>query len=335
MITPRPFGQLDGNPVMQGVLETPDARVSVMNYGCVIRDWRVTGRDHAVVLGFDQFDDYPRHSASFGVIAGRVANRIANARFHLDGKEYNVPANFLGKHCLHGGAIGLQRRLWTMEADTAARALRLSYRSPDGEEGFPGAVDFTVTMQLDGAVLTIDMEGRPDRPTPINLAQHNYYNLNGMGDVRGHWLHVAAEQHTAVDEELIPTGEIAPVEGTPMDFRAPARIGDVDPKRVGFDSNLVLNPDRDVAAPAATAWSDESGLQLSLWTEEPGLQLYDSANMDIPVAGLDGTHYGPFAGLCLEAQHFPDAVNHPSFPSIVCTPERPYHQRLAVEIRQR
>lgn len=331
MIATRRFGEHDGREVTEAVLQSASARVSILNFGCIMRDWRVAGRDHAVILGFDRFDDYLTHARSHGVIAGRVANRTAFGRFSLNGTDYQLPANN-GPHHLHGGPVGLQRRVWDMETDSAAQAVRLTYSSPDGEAGYPGNVDFRIDFALDGARLTIDMAAMPDRPTPINLAQHNYYNLNGRGDVRGHWMHIAADQYTPVDDGLIPTGALASVAGTQLDFRSPARIGDVDPGRIGFDTNLVLRPDRDRAEPSASVWSDESGLKLRVWTDEPGLQLFNGPKMTIGTPGLDGTTYGPFGGLCLEAQHWPDALNKPHFPSIIRSPGAPYRQRLMLDI---
>ncbi|MEO1550658.1 MAG: aldose epimerase family protein [Pseudomonadota bacterium] len=327
----RQIGTHQGKPVLEAVLHSDSAQVSVLNYGCVIRDWRVQAQDRTVpvVLGFERFEAYPEHSKSFGIIAGRVANRTAFGRFTLEGKAYQLACNN-GAHHLHGGTVGLGRRLWEMERDGADVVLR--YASPDGEDGYPGAVAFEVRMGLHGHQLEMEITGRPDRPTPINLAQHNYYNLDGAGDVRGHLLQIAASQYTPVDEGLIPTGERRPVAGTPLDFRALTPVGQNDPLREGIDLNLVLDPTRDRHAPSALLRSEASGLCLKLWTDEPGLQLFTAPKMDIPVPGLDGVHYGPFAGLCLEAQHFPDSLNRPEWPHIVATPDAPYHQRLVVEI---
>ncbi|MEM9267716.1 MAG: aldose epimerase family protein [Pseudomonadota bacterium] len=327
----RQIATYEGRPVLEAVLESATAQVSVLNYGCVIRDWRVqaAGRVVPVVLGFDRFEDYPVHSKSFGIIAGRVANRTAHGRFTLNGETYQLACNN-GAHHLHGGDVGLGRRLWEMEADGAG--LVLTYHSPDGEDGYPGAVTFEVKLRLDEGALTFEMSGQPDRPTPINLAQHNYYNLEGGGDVREHILQIAAPHYTPVDAGLIPTGEILPVAGTRMDFTTPKRVTQEDPNLQGIDLNLVLEAERDRSLPAVALESETTGLRLALWTDEPGLQLFNAPQMDIPVPGIDGARYGRFAGLCLEAQHFPDSLNHPGWPSIIARPETPYHQRLVVEI---
>ncbi|MHA3977295.1 aldose epimerase family protein [Halovulum sp. GXIMD14794] len=328
----RSIGAHEGETVEEAVLDSGAARISVMNYGCVIRDWRVPaqGREVPCVLGFEKFAPYPEHSKSFGIIAGRVANRTANGRFSLEGRTYELPVNN-GPNHLHGGPVGLGKRIWEMASD-GNDAVLLRYSSPDGEMGYPGAVEFEVRFALDGARLLIEMAGDPDRPTPINLAQHNYYNLNGRGDILGHRLRVAASRYTPVDEVQIPSGALDPVKGTQLDYRSEARIGDVDADRVGADHNLVLDEGRDPAAPAAELASDETGLRLRMWTDQPGIQLFTAKPMQIGVPGLDGETYGPFGGVCLEAQHFPDSLNHPEFPSIIATPDAPYRQRLEVEI---
>ncbi|MEM9049352.1 MAG: aldose epimerase family protein [Pseudomonadota bacterium] len=323
----RRIAQHDGRDVVESVLEDGLTRICVLNYGCVIRDWRLGERP--MVLGFERFEPYPAHSPSFGIVAGRVANRIAGAGFTLEGKAYRLSENIPPNH-LHGGHLGLGRRVWTMETDAASRAVQLKYRSPDGEEGYPGSVDFSVSYRLEGGRLICEMAGRPDRPTPINLAQHNYYNLAGRGDIRDHRLTVAAEHYLPVSGALIPTGAVAPVHGTMFDFREARRIAEADPAAAGHDHNLCLSGSRQLAEPAAEVTAD--GRRLRLWTDQPGLQLYTGSKLGPPVPGLDGQRYGPFAGLCLEAQGWPDAVNQPNFPSVIATPERPYAQRLEVEI---
>jgi len=324
------FGKFDGRDVTRATLTDGDVAVSILNYGCITQDWRVPlgGTRVPVVLGFEQFEDYPEHSRSFGIIAGRVANRTALGRFELGGIAYQLPINN-GPNHLHGGLRGLGRRLWTMEAD-GPRSVQLSYHSPDGEEGYPGAVDFNILITLEGRALTYVMTGVPDRATPINLAQHSYYNLNAA-HVLDHKLHLTAAHYTPVDDTLIPTGQIDPVAGTHFDFRKPAAIGDLDPRRTGIDLNMVLDADRDTTAPAAILEAP-NGLSLKLWTDQPGIQLFNAPEMTIAVPGLAGQRYGHFSGLCLEAQKFPDALNQPHFPSIICTPDAPYHQKLTVEI---
>jgi aldose 1-epimerase len=329
----RVFGRHEGRDVTEIVLESADAAVAILNYGCVLRDWRVDagGRALPMTLGFAEFDAYVHHSRSFGIIAGRVANRTKRGRFRLDGREWQLSINH-GENHLHGGTLGLGRRLWAMEGDGAREAVELRYHSPEGEEGYPGAVDFAVSFRLEGARLIVEMDGHPDRPTPINLAQHSYYNLGGGGDVLDHVLWVDAPEHTPVGADLIPDGTIRAVEGSHLDFTDPRSIDASDPDRIGLDNNLVLRAGRNPAEPAAWATCPRSGLRLRLWTDQPGLQVFDAAKMSIAVPGLDGLRYGPYGGLCLEAQHFPDSLNNPDWPSIVRTPEAPYRQRLEVEI---
>ncbi len=329
----RRFGRLDGRDVEEVTLESADAAVTVIGWGASVRDWRVdsAGRSLPMVLGFRTLEDYVSHARFHGAVVGRVANRTAEAAFELDGRRYELDANY-GRHHLHGGRQGIGRQVWMMEADPSANAVVLTYSSPDGEGGYPGQVDFTVTYRLEGSRLHCEMAGVPDRPTPLNLAQHNYYNLAGGADVRDHLLRVEAKQYTVVDDDLIPTGEIRPVAGTRYDFREPVSFDASDPERKGVDINLVLDPDRDREAPAAEARSDWSDRVLRLWTHEPGLQVFNAPKAEIPVPGHDGQRYGRFSGLCLEAQHFPDSLHRPEWPSIIRTPEAPYLQRLMVEI---
>jgi aldose 1-epimerase len=327
----RLFGRdIAGRAIEEVTLESADAAVSILSLGCIVRDWRIDGAAGSlpVVLGFRSVEDYLHHARSHGALVGRVANRTAGSRFTLDGRTWHLTPNE-GPHHLHGGPGGLGHRIWEMEGDSAAGAVRLAYTSAEGEEGYPGTVDFAVTFRLEGATLVCEMVGVPDRPTPINLANHNYYNLGG-GTVQDHVLWLAAPDYTPVDAELIPTGEIRSVEGTPLDFREPREIGDAD-----LDHNLVLDPGRDPAKPSATLSCPRTGATLALTTAEPAIQVFDAARQEIAVPGLDGRRYRHFSGLCLEAQHFPDSLHQPEWPSIVRSPEAPYFQRLAVEIARR
>ena len=317
-----------GRAVEEVTLESAEAAVSVLSLGCIVRDWRIDGPAGSlpVVLGFRSLADYLHHARSHGALVGRVANRTAGSRFTLGGRTWDLMANE-GRHHLHGGPGGLGHRIWEMEGDSAAGTVQLAYTSAEGEEGYPGMVDFAVTFHLEGPRLVCEMRGVPDRPTPINLANHNYYNLGGDGTVQDHVLWLAAPDYTPVDAELIPTGEIRAVEGTPLDFREPREIGDTD-----IDHNLVLDSGRDVRRPSATLYCPRTDVTLALTTAEPAIQVFDAARMEIDAPGLDGRRYGRFAGLCLEAQHFPDSLHRPDWPSIVRTPETPYVQRLDVEI---
>lgn len=332
----RKFGELDGRSVDAVTLESADAAVTILSYGCVTQDWRVDGPSGSLpmVLGFPGMDGYVNASRSHGAIVGRIANRTRNARFDFDGRTWELTPNTgpNKQHHSHGGAIGLGKRNWTMETDSAAGTVALFYASPDGEEGYPGAVDFTVTFRLDGPTLVCEMAGVPDRPTPVNLASHTYYNLGGTGSVRDHVLYVDAETYTPLDAESIPTGEIAPVEGTHLDFRAPREIEASDPERKGIDNNFILRQGRDPSAVVAWARCPRTGMRLSVVTDQPGLQVFNAPTMTVAAPGHGGERYLPYAGLCFEAQHFPDSMHHPEWPSIIVTPEHPYFQRLAIGI---
>ncbi len=321
------FGDANGLRVQKAVLKNDEVSVSILSLGAITQDWRVRGTP--VVLGLNSLEDYLNHSKSFGIIAGRVANRTAKGKFELDGQPYQLAINN-GAHHLHGGPKGLGHVNWTMEP--GENAVRLTYHSPDGEMGYPGAVDFEVIVTLSGHDLIYDMTGTPDRVTPINLAQHNYYNLDGQGDVRDHRLWVDATSYTEVDADLIPTGQQRPLQGSTVDFRESTSIASRDPDRSGFDVNVALRTDRNTAEPAAILRGDQSKLELRLWTDEPGIQLFNAPSMEIPVPGLDQQTYGNFAGVCLEAQHFPDALNQPQFQSILCAPLQPYRQKLRLNI---
>jgi aldose 1-epimerase len=325
----RPFGRTaDGRLVEQVLLESDSAAVAIISLGAVVRDWRIDGPDGSLpmVLGFGSVEDYVLHARSHGAICGRVANRVRDARFTLEGREYRLTPNE-GPHQLHGGPGGISNRVWEMDTDGASGAVELRLASPDGDEGWPGAVDFAVSYRLEGPKLVCEMRGVPDRPTPINLVNHNYYNLGGGGAVKDHILWLAASEYTPTREDLIPTGEIAPVEETDLDFRAPREIGDTE-----LDINFVLDAGRDAAMAAARVECPRTGVRLELWTAEPGLQVYDSFGVTVGAKGHDGQSYGPFSGLCLEAQHFPDSLHHPEWPSIVRSADDPYYQRLEVAI---
>lgn len=327
------IGQIDGRPVRQATLRS-DAGVAlkIMDWGAVVREWRVPvgGSLRPVTLGLADPADYPAHSRYFGAIAGRVANRIARGRFTLDGRTYDLPVNN-GPNHLHGGPQGFGKRFWALEAD--ATSARLTLRSEDGDAGYPGAVDATVTYRLEGFRVDIALEATVDAPTPVNLVQHHYFNLMGAGDVLDHRLRVAADRITEVDADLTPTGRLLDVAGTPFDFRHGRSFRDAAGAPVAYDHNLCLDPARDPAAPAVELVAPDGALTLRLWTDRPGVQLYNGAKLDVAVPGLDGARYGPFAGVCLEDQDWPDAVNHPHFPGVIIRPGAPYRHVCAIEIR--
>jgi aldose 1-epimerase len=305
-----------GRAVDEARLTAGNMELHLLSYGAVTRDWRVGGR--SIVLGYDDPADYGSDRYYQGAIVGRVANRIRESRFLLEGKEVVLPAND-GAHHLHGGPGGISKQHWTLEEDRAANAVRLSYTSPDGEGGYPGRADFEVVVSLSESRLSYEMRAEVDRPTPIALAQHNYYNLTG-GEIWDHVLTVPAEEYLLADAELIMTGDRAPVQGSRYDFRRPTRLGHNAPGREMMDACLVLSPGVEPAAVLTAPGAPT----LSFITDQPGLQLYNSNTLGPPFA--------PFTGICLEPEAFPDAVHHAGFPPVKVWPGAPYRQRLSIEV---
>ncbi len=316
----------DGD-IRHHILRDGKVSVTILSLGCITQDWRVPlrGARVPVVLGFADAMDYRHNPGHVGVIAGRVANRISNASFSLDGRRHRLDPNEAPHH-LHGGGRGIGTRVWRMEPD-GDRAVRLRLRSAHGDQGYPGRVDFTVTITLVGFRLRYDMRVRPDRPTPINMAQHSYYNLMGSGSIRRHRLRLMAQSFTPTGIDMIPTGEVVSLDGQPFDFSAPRTIAEADPMNRGLDLNYVLDGTREAAMLAAP-----NGMTLRMRTDQPGLQLYTAHHLAPGAASLPGQDHAPFAGLCLEPQGFPDSPNRAQFPSVIVTPDRPYRQVLDVTI---
>jgi aldose 1-epimerase len=303
--------------------------------GRVVSLWVKDQKDQwtDVVLGFDSVAQYQRNGGSYGAIIGRYGNRISGGKFTLDGKGYSLPLND-GPNTLHGGNIGFSEVVWDA-TQTNDHTLVLKYRSADGEMGFPGNLDVTVTYTLtDDRGLMVDYEATTDAPTVINLTNHAYFNLNGEGngDINNHLMQLAASRFTPVDSTLIPTGELAPVAGTPFDFLSPVRIGerlgDAHPQVKlgrGYDHNFVLDAGKtDTLHPAAVVVGDLSGIRMEILTREPGIQFYGGNFMNGSFSGKTGKPYGFRQGFCLETQHYPDSPNQPSFPSTVLRPGESY-----------
>jgi len=346
MAEPEPFGVLpDGQPVQLYRLRSESGvEVSACTYGATITSIVTPGRDGVradVVLGFDSIAPYLAQTAFLGAIVGRYANRIARARFVLDGKTYQLEPND-GPNLLHGGARGFDKRLWKGESFTRGRdqGVRFTRVSPAGEEGFPGTLQVSVEYLLSAVgALQCSFTADTDAPTIVNLAQHAYFNLSGTATpILDHELTIAASRYTPITVDSIPTGTLDSVADTPFDFRTPRRIGDrIDESHPqlrfgrGYDHNWVLDgegrPTNSERLPyAATLRHAGSGRRLDVFTTEPGLQFY-SGNF------LDGTLQGPRgpyvrrAGLCLETQKFPDTPNHDTFPTAVIRPGKPYSAR--------
>jgi aldose 1-epimerase len=313
----------DGRPVEEVVIAAGGLTAAVISWGATVRDLRLAGVGHPLTLGFETFDPYPRHGAHFGAIAGRCANRIGGARLALGGRTYALDRNDGANH-LHGGLAGFGVRPWTVAAAGPDR-VTLTLVSPDGDGGYPGRVAATCVYRVaPPATLVVELSAETDAPTIVNLAQHCYFALDGRGDARAHRLAVAADRFTPTGPDLIPTGAVAPVAGTPWDFRAARPIG--LPGAPAYDGNLVLADARRAAPAFAARLTGADGVSLELWTTEPGLQLYDAGSLDCPFPGLGGRRYGPHAGVCLEAQLWPDALGRPGFPSPVLAPGARYAQ---------
>ncbi|MGB3554151.1 MAG: aldose epimerase family protein [Jannaschia sp.] len=289
------------------------------NLGAVLADLRLAGHAPPLVLGLADLDHYPEHSNYMGATAGRVVNRIGNARFVLDGTEYRTDPNFLGRHTLHGGSQGIGKRIWDVP-DHGEDAIRFGIDLADGEMGFPGAMRVEATYTCaPGACLRVEYRATSDAPTYCNLAHHSYWNLDGRDDVSGHVLTVDADRYVIADAELIPTG-IAPVAGTRFDFREGRSL----PGEGLLDNNMCLSDGR--VALRDVAWLRAGDVEMIVATTEPGLQVYDGAKLDTQVPGLDGRRYGRCAGVALEPQVWPDAMGRERFPSAVLRPGETYLQ---------
>ena len=330
------FGKTaDGKPVdLYTLTNSNGLEVRAMTYGGIIVSMRVPDRKGKladVVLGHDDFDGYLVNPPYFGAIVGRYANRIANGTFTLDGVKYTLPKND-GQNTLHGGLIGFNKVIWDAKEfkNEKGVGVAFNYLSKDGEEGFPGNLKVKVSYTLTNEnQLIIDYEATTDKGTPINLTQHTYFNLagEGNGDILGHEVMLNADRFTPADKTLIPTGEIRPVKGTPLDFTTPATIGsrinDNYEQLVighGYDHNFVIKRKDNSLTLAARAREPNSGRVLEVYTTEPAVQLYSGNFLDGTIVGKQGHAYKKRDGFCLETQHFPDSPNHPDFPSTILRP---------------
>lgn len=332
-----------GKPVQVFTLRNASGvELTAISYGAIITSWRVpdrTGQMADIVLGFDDPADYIKDNARFfGAVVGRYGNRIAKAQFTLDGQTYKLAANN-GPNHLHGGVKGFDKVLWEPQPTKSKEGVGVTFTrtSPDGEEGYPGTLKARVSYTLtDNNELIVSYEATTDKATPINLTQHSYFNLAGQGngDILGHELRINADRYTPVDETLIPTGELATVDGTPFDFRKPttigARITSEHPQIQfgrGYDHNWVLARAGDGLSLAAEVYEPKSGRRLQVSTTEPGMQFYTGNSLDGTVIGKDGRVYRQRYGFCLETQHFPDSPNHATFPSTILRPRATYRSR--------
>ena len=334
-----PFGKADGKAVTLYTLKnSKGAEAQICNYGGIVTSLKVAdknGNFSDVVLGYDNLEGYIKATPYFGCLVGRYGNRIAGGKFNLNGKEYTLAQNN-DKNSLHGGLKGFDKVVWDV-AKVTDNSLALRYVSMDGEEGFPGTLSVTAiyTLTEDNA-LRLDFSATTDKDTHCNLTHHSYFNFAGKGDILGHVVTINADKFTPVDANLIPTGELRAVKGTPLDFTLPtvvgARIGNDDEQLKlgkGYDHNWVLNQ-KSVGAltHAATVIEPTSGRVMDVWTTEPGMQFYTGNFLDNTITGKGGWTYAFRNGFCMEPQHYPDSPNQASFPTTVLKPGQIYKNTI-------
>jgi aldose 1-epimerase len=339
------FGTLaDGTAVdLYTLTNAKGLEMRVTNYGAIIVSLKVPDKAGAlgdVVLGYNKIDDYVKDTPYFGAVVGRYGNRIGGSKFTLDGKTYKLTAND-GVNTLHGGLKGFDKLLWTAIPAASGAALQLSLTSKDGDEGYPGTLQLLVTYTLtDENALIVDYLAKADKATPVNVTQHSYFNLagEGVGTIDNHVMQIHADKYTPVAKGLIPTGELASVEGTPFDFRTPtaigARIASTHPQMVlgsGYDHNWVINwppgMAADKLAPVVRVTEPTTGRTLEVESTEPGVQFYTGNFLDGHLVGKSNRPYVKRGAFCVETQHFPDSPNQPKFPSTIVRPGKDYQSQ--------
>lgn len=346
------FGQTPSGEAVEAFTLTNGQGVSatVITYGATLQSLVAPGRNGTkadIVLGFADAGAYARNASYFGATVGRVANRIGKGRFTLDGKAYQLALNNNGVAALHGGVKGFDKVVWKVldaKSDAAGASVTLGYVSPDGDQGYPGTLTATATYALDEKnQLTVTYGATTDKPTIVNMSNHALFNLAGEGSsdgAMGNVLTLPADAYTPVDAELIPTGEIKPVVGTPFDFRKPTAVGDRirdarDPQMVigrGYDHNYVLNGKSGALRLAARLSDPKSGRTLDVLSDQPGIQFYAGNFIDGTMVGKSGKIYRQGDGIALEPQHFPDAPNKPAFASIRLNPGETYSNRMVFKL---
>ena len=341
-IDKQPFGTMaTGEPVDIYTLRNDNgAEARIMTYGGIVVSLKMpdkNGHFDDVVLGYDNLDSYVKNSPYFGALVGRYGNRIAGAKFTLDGTTYTLAAND-GPNTLHGGLKGFDKRIWSAHASESTNGpqLVLHYLSKDGEEGFPGNLDVTATFTLmhDNA-LRLEYTATTDKDTVVNLTHHGYFNLAGKGDILSHVVMIPADRFTPVDSTLIPTGVLQPVENTPFDFRTPTAIGariEQDDEQLkfgkGYDHNWVINKNTGELGLMARVTEPTTGRVMEVWSTEPGLQFYSGNFLDGTITGKGGQIYGHRDAFCMEPQHFPDSPHNPQFPTTELKPGEVYHNTI-------
>lgn len=328
------FGTIDDREIFLYTLTNPDGiAVKITNYGAIVTQiWLPdrSGKWGDIVLGYDSLEGYLDNNPYFGAIAGRYANRIARGEFTIDGQSYKLALNNGNNH-LHGGLKGFDKVVWDANEieDSSSAGVELTYFSKDGEEGYPGNLNVKVQYTLTNSnELKTVITAKCDKPCPVNLCNHTYFNLSEADtNVLGHYLSIAAAHFTEVDNELIPTGTLLPVKGTPMDFGEPNKIGSrIREVEGGYDHNYVLAKVSGELALAAILTDPKSGRQVKILTTQPGIQFYSGNFLDGTIAGKGGKVYRKYWGLCLETQHFPDSPNQPGFPSTILLPGQDYRE---------
>ena len=342
-ITEKPFGSYEGKTVTEYTLTNKNGmQVSVINYGGTITKIITADKNGTmgdVVAGFESLDGYlQKNDPYFGSLVGRYANRIAGAKFTLDGKQYTLAANNYG-NSLHGGNKGFDKVYWSI-SKLGDSSLKLTYQSKDGEEGYPGNLSVDVIYSLtSGNSLKIEYNATTDKPTPVNLTNHSYFNLSAGKDstILNHHLQINADKFTPVNDQLIPTGELSDLKGGPMDFNTEKQIGkDIAQVKGGYDHNWVLNKNGNALDKIASLYDPGSGRLMEVYTTEPGLQFYSGNFLDGTLKNTKGgAKYVLHGALCLETQHFPNSPNQPNFPSTILKPSETYHQTTAYKFSVR
>lgn len=342
-ITKQAWDKVDSQAVDLYTLTNKNGvEVKISNYGGKVTSWITpdkSGKKSNIVLGFNHPNSYTKDVPFFGALIGRYGNRIANGKFSIDGKEYTLATNN-GKNALHGGNKGFDKVIWTAEPIVdSVSALTLTYLSKDGEEGYPGNLKVTVKYTLtDADELKIDYTATTDKATPINLTNHSYFNLSGdlHSTILDETIQINADRYTPVNSELIPTGKLDPVKGTPFDFTKPMAIGSrmsqVPGTPVGYDHNFVLNVSDTTLHQAAILYDAKSGRQLEVSTTQPAIQFYTGNFLDGKLIADDGKPIAQHTALCLETQHYPDSPNQPSFPNTVLKPGETFHSTTVYKL---
>jgi aldose 1-epimerase len=332
-VTKKDWGEAANQQVYLYTLTNKEGDVvTISSYGGTVTSWIMpdkNGNKSSIVMGFDSITQYLEHPPYFGALVGRYGNRIAKAQFKLGDSVYHLAANN-GPNSLHGGLKGFDKVVWDVSVpDSTTPSITLKYVSKDGEEGYPGSLSVTVVYTLsDDDGLKIDYTATTDKPTPLNLTNHSYFNLTGSpkNSILDHTLMIDADKYTPVDTTLIPTGELKAVKGTPFDFTTAKKIGqDIASVPGGYDHNFVLNKKDTSLQKVATLTDSVSGRLLDVYTTQPGLQFYTGNFLDGKFINRDGSPLLVHTALCMETQHFPDSPNQPSFPSTILKPGEVYH----------